>query len=93
MILVGELPGERAGQEPMEKDQRRGYSGAVSDDVVQRQYDFYLANQDDLVKKYLGRWIVITGESVVGDFPTEEDASAFASASHRDGTFVIQLVF
>ena len=59
---------------------------------VQKQFDYYLANQTALVQKYNGRYVVIVGENVVGDFGSELDAYKFASEKYEAGTFMIQLV-
>jgi hypothetical protein len=59
---------------------------------VRKQFDFYVANQDDLVKKYRGRYVVIVGEEVAADFGTEMEAYKFASSTYEPGTFMIQLV-
>jgi hypothetical protein len=59
---------------------------------LRKQFDYYVANQDALVKKYNGKFVVIAGEAVVGNFDTEMDALRFASGKYEAGTFMIQLV-
>lgn len=59
---------------------------------VQKQFDYYLANQDALVERYNGKHIVIAGEKVVGDFDSELEAYRFASSQLAPGSFVIQFV-
>jgi hypothetical protein len=59
---------------------------------IEKQFNYYLAHQDDLVKKYNGRHVVIVGEQVVRDFDTEVDAYKYASGNYEPGTFMIQLV-
>ena len=59
---------------------------------VQKQFEFYIAHQDDLVKKSNGKFVVIVGEKVVADFEKEIDAYTFATTKYTPGTFMIQKV-
>lgn len=59
---------------------------------LQREFDFYLAHQDELVKEYNGRFLVIKDEKVEGDFESQVDAYNWATASFERGTFLIQRV-
>lgn len=59
---------------------------------LQKQFDWYLANQEELVSRFDGRWIVITGESVIGVFASQSEAYSYAVANLQPGTFLIQLV-
>jgi len=58
---------------------------------LEKEFDFYLKNQDALVKEYKGKFIVIKGGRVLGaydDFQTAIDSTT--SANHELGTFLIQ---
>ena len=59
---------------------------------LQKQFDYYVANQEALVEQYNGRWVVIVDQAVVRDFETEIAAYEFASNAYRPGTFMIQRV-
>ena len=59
---------------------------------MEKQFEYYVANQAALVAKYSGKWIVIAAERVVGDFDTEEAAYRFATSECTAGTYVIQRV-
>lgn len=61
-------------------------------DELRKQFDYYLENQDALVKKYDGKYIVIAKGAVQGDFSSEMDAYEFASEKFEPGTFMIQRV-
>jgi hypothetical protein len=61
-------------------------------DELSRLFEFYLANQDELVERYLGRFIVIVDNAVVGDFETQIEAYSFAVANYQAGTFMLQQV-
>lgn len=54
-------------------------------------FNYYLANQDEIVKEYNGKHIVLVDNSIVGAFDTMEDAYNYAAANYELGTFLIQL--
>jgi len=59
---------------------------------LEKQFEFYLANQDAIVEEYADRFIVIAGQQVVDDFPSEAEARAFASATLPPDTYTVQFV-
>ena len=59
--------------------------------TVENLFDFYLANQDELVKQYNGKYIVLVDNHVVGAFDTMEAAYNFADSNYELGTFLLQL--
>lgn len=61
-------------------------------DELQKQFDYYVAHQDEIVGQYDGRFVVIVNESIAGDFEREIDAYQFAMANYEPGTFMIQFV-
>lgn len=58
--------------------------------ALDREFKYFLDNQGELVDKYNGKFIVIVGEKVIGDFATEAEAYAEAIKTHKLGTFLIQ---
>jgi hypothetical protein len=54
------------------------------------EFKYYLEHQDELVKKYNGRIIVIKGQSVIGDYDSEITAIEETSKNHELGTFLVQ---
>ncbi len=58
--------------------------------MLEKEFDFYIKNQDDLVDKYNERFIVIIGETVVGDYDSETQAFEATVKKHEPGTFLIQ---
>jgi len=42
--------------------------------MLDKEFSYYLANQNELLKKYNNRFIVIMGETVVDDYDTYEQA-------------------
>ena len=59
---------------------------------MNKNFDFYVEHQAELVKKYNGRYIVIVEQKVVGDFATIEEAFDFASKKYKSGEFLLHLV-
>jgi len=60
-------------------------------DNLKKEFNFYIANQDDLVKKYAGKWLVISNEQVRGDFNSNREAYSFGILNYIQGDFIIQL--
>jgi len=57
---------------------------------LQEEFNFYVTNQDELLKKYNGKYLVIIGKEVLGAFDTFEIAYSEASQKHKPGSFLIQ---
>lgn len=62
------------------------------DSPLMREFDYYLAHQDELVKKYKGKFIVIKDETVLGVFDDQLSAVSDTSEKHELGTFLVQKV-
>lgn len=59
--------------------------------MLDTEFQYYLANQNELVKQYNHRFIVIKGERVIGDYNSFEEAlTATVEAGNEVGTFLIQ---
>ena len=59
---------------------------------LQKEFDFYLANQAEMVEKYDGKFIVIKDGIVVGEYDDEMTAVTETQKSHALGTFLVQKV-
>jgi len=57
---------------------------------LQKEFDYYVNNQKELVKKYNGKYIVIKDEEVVDSFDSELEAYKFGVSKFKPGTFLIQ---
>ena len=57
---------------------------------LEKEFKYYLDNQDELVKKYNGKFIVIKNQKVIGDYNTELEAIKKTSQKEKLGTFLIQ---
>jgi Family of unknown function (DUF5678) len=57
---------------------------------LQEEFHWYLANQNELVKRYRGRYLAIAGQKVIGDFNTIGDAYQTTIRTCKPGTFIIK---
>jgi hypothetical protein len=57
---------------------------------LEKEFEFYLANQTELVKKYSGKFIVIKDAQVIGAYDSEVEAVEKTSKTHALGTFLVQ---
>jgi hypothetical protein len=58
--------------------------------MLEKEFKYFLDHQEELVKKYNGRFIVIIGEKVTGDFASEAEAYIETVKTQTPGTFLIQ---
>ena len=58
--------------------------------MLDKEFTYYLDNQDELLKKYNNRFIVIVDEEVVGDYESYEQALFQSVGKYELGTFLIQ---
>lgn len=59
--------------------------------MLEKEYQYYEKNKETLLKKYLGSFLLISGESVLGNY--ESEAEAYRAAQKKGlelGTFLIQ---
>lgn len=58
--------------------------------MLEKEFKYFVEHQQDLVKKYEGKFIVLVGEELIGVYDTIEDAYTKSAESHEPGTFFIQ---
>lgn len=58
--------------------------------MLRKEFNYYLAHQDELVKKYNGKFLVIKNENVIGVYDTDETALLTSQKDNELGTFLIQ---
>jgi len=59
--------------------------------MLDKEFKYYLTHQDELLKKYNNRVLVIVGEEVVDNYDSFEDALYQSLAKKYElGTFLIQ---
>lgn len=61
-------------------------------DALKQEFEFYRANQDDLVKRYDGKVIALKNHEVLGVYDSHLDAFTDMVKDHERGTFMIQQV-
>lgn len=55
-----------------------------------KEFEYFKKNQDELISKYEGKFIVIKDQKVVGGYDSEIDAYNTAKEQFEVGTFLIQ---
>lgn len=58
--------------------------------MLKQEFQYYIDNQNELVKKYRGKFIVIKDKQVIGVYDTEIEAYTESVKAHELGTFLIQ---
>jgi hypothetical protein len=64
----------------------------LMDSPLKKEFEFYKANQDSLVAKYDGKFVVIKDQEIKGVYDTEMEAYKMGQKSFPLGSFLIQLV-
>ena len=59
---------------------------------LQREFELYLAHQQEMIEKYDGKVIVIKNADVLGVYDDELTAVTQTQKSHKLGTFSVQRV-
>ena len=58
--------------------------------MFEEELKYFISNQDDLVKKYRGKILVLKGKEVLGAYSSPMEAFVAAQKDHKLGTFMIQ---
>jgi len=59
---------------------------------LKKEFESYLANQDEMVRQYNGKFIVLKDEKVLGAYDDELTAITETQKTHQLGTFLVQQV-
>ena len=57
---------------------------------LKKEFNYYLEHQDELVKEYNGKFIVIKDHKVLGAFASALEAVEKTRKQHELGTFLVQ---
>ena len=57
---------------------------------LEEDFQFYVDNQEQLVEKYNGKFVVIKGQTVLGAYDSELQALEETTKGHELGTFLVQ---
>jgi len=60
------------------------------DGSLKKDFEYYIANQTELLKQYRGKFIVIKNCKVIGAYDSELEAVNKTSKEHLLGTFLVQ---
>lgn len=58
--------------------------------ILEEEFNYFLVNLDDLLKKYEGKYVVIKNNCVLGAYGTIEDAIIETQKTEPLGTFLVQ---
>lgn len=58
--------------------------------MLEKEFQYYLENQKELVNEYDGKYIVIIGHDVVGVYDSEQEAYFDSETKYKSGTFLVQ---
>jgi len=58
--------------------------------ALEREFEFYVNQQDDLVRRYQGKFVVIRGRKVIGAYKDEMQALERTAARFPLGSFLVQ---
>jgi len=58
--------------------------------ALEREFEFYVAQQEQLVRQYEGKFLVIRHCEVIGAYEDEMEAIQRTAATHPLGSFLIQ---
>jgi len=64
----------------------------VADSPLKREFEWYLENQELLVKQYDGRFVAIKNCRVVGSYDDQLTAISETAKTEELGTFLVQKV-
>lgn len=59
---------------------------------LKREFEYYLANQEALVRKHKGKFIVVKNREVIGVYDDQATAVSETEKTHELGTFLVQKV-
>ena len=57
--------------------------------MLEKEFQYYLDHQKELVKEYNGKIIVIVNDQVIGEYNNKKDAYIDSIKKHKPGTFLI----
>ena len=60
--------------------------------MLEKEFEYYLSHQQEMVEKYDGKVIVIKANEVLGVYESELSAVTMTQEHHQLGTFLVQRV-
>ena len=68
------------------------YNVPMEKNPLEKEFEYYVNHQNDLVNSYRGKFIVIKDQQVIGSYDTEIEAYQNTQKEYELGTFLIQHV-
>lgn len=62
----------------------------MNEDILKKDFDYYVKNHKEIIQKYLNKYIIIKEEKIIDSYNTFEEALEKASKKYELGTFIIQ---
>jgi hypothetical protein len=59
---------------------------------LKKEFEYYIAHQDEIVKGYNGKFVVIKNCEIIGAYDNELEAVRETLKTHTPGTFLVQHV-
>ncbi|MBU0494384.1 MAG: hypothetical protein KKB13_21245 [Chloroflexi bacterium] len=59
---------------------------------LEKEFDYYVEHQDELVKSYADKYIVLKNETVLGAYDSLQEAIRETTKTEELGTFLVQKV-
>lgn len=63
---------------------------SMDNNNLEKEFQYFLDHQSELVKRYGGKFIVIKNQTVIGVYDNETEAFTETQKQHQLGTFLIQ---
>ena len=60
------------------------------DNPLEKEFQYYIDHQDELVEQYNGKYLVIKDLTVLGAYDSELEAIQEATKDHELGTFIVR---
>ena len=60
------------------------------DSILKKEFEYFLGRQEELVKMYEGKFVVIKDQHILGAYDSEIDAIEETSKTEEMGTFLVQ---
>ena len=57
---------------------------------LKSEFEYYRAHQNELVKKFAGKFVVIKGNAMLGSYNSQLEAIETTKKTHEMGTFLVQ---
>lgn len=58
--------------------------------MLNKEFQYYLDHQKELVSKYNNKFLVIVGDQIIGAYDTNTEAYNSAKEAYEPGTFLVQ---